>query len=82
MQRIVPLCGEQSLDLDEVLAITLVSKIAMVVRVPTRQVISNRLAVFATDASYFAGRLVVELALVVGSQIFDDARNQNKLHTC
>lgn len=44
-------------DLDEVLVIALVSKTVMPVRVPTRQVFSHKLGVFATDS--FADQAVL-----------------------
>ena len=43
-------CGRRSRDLDEVLVIAQVSKTVMPVRVPTGQVFSHKLVVFATDS--------------------------------
>ncbi|MGQ4432184.1 Eco57I restriction-modification methylase domain-containing protein [Streptomyces sp. SAS_260] len=48
--RARPAMREAIADLDEVLAIALVSKTVMPMRVPTRQVFSHKLAVFATDS--------------------------------
>ena len=61
--------AEGNPDLDEVLVIALVSKTVMPIRVPTGQVFSHKLVVFATDSFYGSGCAVIERAPDMGDQV-------------
>ena len=68
------LCGRRSQGLDEVLVIAPVSKTVMPVRVPTGQVFSHEVIVFATDSFADQAVLSSSSASDVGDQVrLDDA---------
>ena len=74
-------CGRRWRDLDEVLVIALVSKTVMPVRVPTGQVFSHTLGVFATDSYCDQAVLSSSAAPDLGDQVRLDACGHGPAYT-